>query len=516
MAHTRWCHSLAGEEYARIYSWGNNPKRKGDHDAASPCKHIDLPQTIMEPILLKYASQHGFKCRMDTKFLSFEQDETGVTSTIEDIMTSTTYKIRSKYLMAADGARSHIVKQLGLELDAKLGGGVAIDVLVQADLSHLVKHRTGNLHWILQPDMEYPDFGMMGVARMVKPWNEWIFSLFPSIHATTIPQPTNEQYLARIKEFIGDDTPAEILMVSRWNINEIVAKEYSKGNVFCLGDAVHRHPPMNGLGSNTCIQDAYNLAWKLAHVLKSKASPRILDSYTLERQPVGLGIISRANDSFRNHRQIWSALAMLSPSLSDRKAAFAELSAEGAAGKKRRSELRKGIEHSAHEFHAIGIEMNQHYDSPAIFSSDELAPFEPQGLAAEDPVLYYTPNTFPGSRLPHAWLNKAVPNQSPISTIDLAGKGSWTIFTGIGGQAWKEAAKVVGSEIHIQVNAVSIGFRQDLEDIYGDWEKVRSVEEDGCILVRPDRFIAWRARSSGDEVERLRTVFESVLGRTTI
>lgn len=205
---------------------------QGDHDAASPCKHIDLPQTLMEPLLLRYATQNGFKCRMDTKFLSFEQDEASVTTTLKDLVTGQIQKVRSKYLMGADGARSQIVKQLGLELDVKPGGGVAHDVLVRADLSHLIKHRTGNLHWLMQPDVEYPDFGWMGVARMVKPWNEWIFSLFPSMDVKELKQPTNEEYLKRIKEFIGDDTPAEILMVSKWAINEIVAKEYSRGNVY--------------------------------------------------------------------------------------------------------------------------------------------------------------------------------------------------------------------------------------------------------------------------------------------
>jgi len=169
---------------------------------------------------------------MDSKFLSFEQDKNSVTTTIQDLVTGQTQKIRSKYLMGADGARSQIVKQLGLELDAKPGGGIALDVLVRADLSHLIKHRTGNLHWLMQPDVEYPDFGWMGVARMVKPWNEWIFSLFPSMHATNTKQPTNNEYLQRVKQFIGDDTPAEIIMVSKWAINEIVAKEYSKGNVY--------------------------------------------------------------------------------------------------------------------------------------------------------------------------------------------------------------------------------------------------------------------------------------------
>ena len=186
----------------------------------------------MEPLLLRYATQHGFKCRMDTEFLRFEQDEKLVTTTVHDLVTGQIQKIRSKYLMGADGARSQIVKQLGLEFDVKPGGGIALDVLVRADLSHLIKHRTGNLHWLMQPDVEYPDFGWMGVARMVKPWNEWIFSLFPSMHAKDPKPPTNDEYLRRIKDFIGDDTPADILMVSKWAINETVAKDYSKGNVY--------------------------------------------------------------------------------------------------------------------------------------------------------------------------------------------------------------------------------------------------------------------------------------------
>lgn len=206
---------------------------QGDHDAATPCKHIDLPQTLLEPMLLRYASQHGFKCRWDTKFLSF--DETGtsgyVTSTVEDLVTHQLYKIRSRYLMGADGARSQIVRQLDLDLYKKPGGGLAHDIMVRADLSHLVKHRTGNLHWIQQPDVEHPSWGWMGVARMVKPWNEWIFTMFADPATPSTSQPSNEECLQRIKQFIGDHTPVELLTVSKWNINEIVAKQYSKGNM---------------------------------------------------------------------------------------------------------------------------------------------------------------------------------------------------------------------------------------------------------------------------------------------
>jgi hypothetical protein len=179
---------------------------------------------------------------------------------------------------------------------------------------------------------------------------------------------------------------------------------------------------MNGVGANTCIQDSFNLAWKVAYVMKGLAKPSLITTYTSERQPVGTGIINRANDSYRNHRQIWDALGILSPSVAERKATLEELGSPSAVGVARRKALRAGIEHSAHEFHALGIEMNQRYESTAIYTADEPKPFEFEGPAKEDPVLYYVPNTYPGSRLPHAWLNRSVPD-TPISTIDLAGKG---------------------------------------------------------------------------------------------
>lgn len=246
---------------------------QGDYEEASPCDPVDLPQTLLEPILVQHAAQSGFKTRFDSKFLEFIEDkETGlITSTVEDLLSRSKYEIESRFLFGADGARSQIVKQLNLPLMAKPGQGLAINVLVKADLSKLMENRMGNLHWILQPDVEHPDFAWIGIVRMVKPWNEWMFIFFPSPGAGTTFKPTEAEYLKRVKEFIGDDSiPAEILSISKWYINETVAEVYSKGNIFYLGDAVHRHPPFNGLGSNTCIQDAFNLAWKVAYVIKSK------------------------------------------------------------------------------------------------------------------------------------------------------------------------------------------------------------------------------------------------------
>lgn len=195
---------------------------------------MDLPQTLLEPILVKYATQHGFKARFDTEFISFAKDDTSgmIITTVRDGITKQTYMIRSKYLFGADGARSQIVKQLDLPMSMEEGQGLAINVLVEADLSHLMEHRMGNLHWIVQPDVEHPDFAWSGIVRMVKPWHEWMFILFPSPGKGMAFNPSHEEYLKRVKEFIGDDTiPAKILSISKWYVNEIVAKEYSKGNM---------------------------------------------------------------------------------------------------------------------------------------------------------------------------------------------------------------------------------------------------------------------------------------------
>ena len=143
---------------------------------------MDLPQTQLEPVLVRHATTHGFKTRFDTTLLSFETDsDTGlITANIRDNLSGQEYRIRTKYLFGADGARSQVVKQLDLPLSIKPGQGMAINVLVKADLSHLVEHRRGNLHWVMQPDKEHPEFGWMGIVRMVKPWNEWMFILFPT------------------------------------------------------------------------------------------------------------------------------------------------------------------------------------------------------------------------------------------------------------------------------------------------------------------------------------------------
>lgn len=218
---------------------------------------------------------------------------------------------------------------------------------------------------------------------------------------------------------------------------------------------------------------------------------------------------SRAFQGFLDHFPLWKSIGILEKTEEERLAAFAELSNNSQAGRQRRKDFFRSIQGTRYEFQGVGIEMNQRYVSGAVYQADqgEMPPLK------GDPILDHTRSTYPGSRLPHVWLNRSIPER-PISTIDLAGKGGFTVLTGIGGELWKEAAIKSSDALNIPVVAYSIGFRQDWEDVYFDWENVRDIEEDGCILVRPDRFIAWRAsRMMDNPANALLNVLQEILYR---
>lgn len=425
-------------------------------------------------------------------------------------MSEHTFTVRCKHLFGADGGRSRIAKSLQLPFTEKPGGGFAVNLLIEADMAPLMENRMGNLHWLLQPDREAPDYAWIGCIRMVKPWHEWLCILFMKPTAERKARPPGD-YVDRVRELIGDDSVEfKIKGVSTWAINETSADVYTKDNVFCLGDAVHRHPPNHGLGSNTCIQDAHNLAWKVAYVHNGWAGRHLLDSYNDERQPVGLDVVTQANASLRNHINIWRLLGSFEPSPETGAAALQELQQDSAAGRKRRAEFQAALRLIDREEHGLGVEMNQRYVSDAVYTLDELHNSPP---FIRDRVEHYQPSTYPGARLPHAWLSRSVPSKA-VSTLDLAGKGRFALLTGIGGEGWSTAVKVVQRELGLPFAAYDIGFRREYEDRYLEWERLREVEESGCVLVRPDYFVAWRCMRWEDDGEaRLLKVMRSILSR---
>jgi hypothetical protein len=151
--------------------------------------------------------------------------------------------------------------------------------------------------------------------------------------------------------------------------------------------------------------------------------------------------------------------------------------------------------------------MGQRYNSSAVcFEGVGECPPQPS-----DPALFHEPHTYPGMRLPHAWLNTSVPQQQ-VSTIDLAGKGRFALFTGHGGEPWKRAAEELMHTLGIEISAFQVGYGLEYEAVYNDWYRLREVEEDGCVLVRPDNFVAWRSHAMAvDCVASLTRVFQQIL-----
>lgn len=286
-----------------------------------------------------------------------------------------------------------------------------------------------------------------------------------------------------------------------------MADSYQRGRVLCIGDAVHRHPPINGLGSNTCISDAFNLAWKLAFVLKGWAARNLLDTLTVERKPVGDGVVRRANQGMEYHRQIWALLGLDGDSRQRNVELLKSATPEGAC---RREQLRKAFAATDLEVQALGIQMNQIYSasSATLVEDKDIAP----DFSGVDRVKALVVSTYPGYHLPHSWI--AADGQSArISNLDLCGRGGFTLFTGIGGGAWIEAAQSTADHFGFPVRGYSIGFGCDYMDCYQEWARVRGVDESGVVLVRPDHFVAWRCKGMvADPQARLISVLLQILG----
>jgi hypothetical protein len=229
---------------------------------------------------------------------------------------------------------------------------------------------------------------------------------------------------------------------------------------------------------------------------------------------VGLGVITRANQGIRDHTPVWDAMGITKATVEERMKFFNTLSMPTKEGKERRKTLNAAIEWTSQEFHGIGVEMNHYYESDTVYLDDEIQAKNAKPAWPKDSTLYHLSTTFPGHRLPHAWLNYRTPSKKHVSTIDLAGHGVFCLLTGIGGDGWKEAAKSVGKELGVEIRSYGVGWAQDYEDVYRDWEKKREVEEEGAILVRPDRYICWRAMQlDGDCTKKLSAVMKRVLGR---
>jgi 2,4-dichlorophenol 6-monooxygenase len=505
MGENVFCESLAGEEIGRMKSWGTHPLSKAEHLMSSPTFMNDLPQTFMEPLLFTTACKRGTQSRMSTEYLRHEQDADGVTTVCLDRLSGEEITIRSKYLIGADGGNSLVARIEDLPMEGKMGVGGSMNILFRADLTRYVAHRPSVLYWVMQPGADVGGIGM-GLVRMIRPWNEWLIVWGYDINQ---PAPVVDAAMATAvaRQLVGDPAlEIELISANTWTVNNAYATQLSKGRVFIMGDAAHRHPPSNGLGSNTSIQDAFNLCWKLATVLKGQAGQGLLDSYNAERAPIAKQIVTRANQSIAEFGPIFEALGMTGGD--DYAVIKANMDARcgtGPEAAKQRAALDAAIAFKKYEFDAHGIEMNQRYQSAAVVTDGQAAP-----AFSRDADLHYQPTTWPGARLPHVWLYDGQGGKH--STLDIVGGGRFTLLTGLGGAAWVDAATSVSTALGIDLAVHVIGPRQAYLDHTGDWARIREVSDAGCLLVRPDQHVCWRMDGlANDPVADLRRVLTTIL-----
>lgn len=498
MGNNVWATSFAGTEIARLNSWGTSPERRADYALASPSSMCNLPQHLMEPVMLEVARERGADFLFSTELRTMKQEGDKVISTLVDRITQEEIQVVSDWVIGCGGDNSATVRELGFEAEGEMGLGAAMNVWLEADLTRYTHYRPGTLYWMTQPGNNY--WVGSGTWICVKPWTEWVL-LFMYDPKDGEPDTSDEALIQRARMTIGDDSiPVKIKAASKWTINKVAAKTMRKGRVFIAGNAAHRHPPANGLGTNTCVQDGFNLAWKLAMVIQGKAGDRLLDTYSDERQPVGEGVVERAMKSVQDMLPISEALGF-EPG-QDEATAWAnvdELFSDSARGRERRHKLREAVELQNYQFNCHGVELGQTYASSAILPDGA-----PKPQPTRDPELYYHPSTRPGCSLPHAWLNQ---DQKQVSTLDLVGKGRFTLLTGVGGAAWRQAASVAAAALDIELPVVSIGGPNcDAQDVFGRWADLSGISDSGALLVRPDRHVAWRqpddAAASGNALEQ--------------
>ena len=489
MSNNLWVTTLADREVARSETWGTAADRAGEYLAASPEPMANCPQTVLEPLLLETARQAGADIRFDVEFVGLDQDSDAVTSTLRNRRTGEVTAVRSGYVIGADGARSKVLTEAGLDIEGPTDLARAANVWFRADLSRYFAHRPGVLTWNVMPGPLPPL--RLGTLICHKPFTEFVLAFMYDPQQTAVENIGREELTERIDALVGEHVEAEILGVAGWQVNAQVAARYQSGRVFCIGDAVHRHPPTNGLGLNMSIADADNLAWKLALALDGRAGPALLESYTAERQPVGAAGVRRAITSLQEGAAIDQALGYEpGQTAQDGWKALRVLFEPGVAGDERRAALRAAIELSNYQFNAHGVELGYRYSS-AVLRDDGV-----ESPRADDAQLHYRPTTRPGARVPHARLER---DGQAISSLDLAGGLRFAVLTGSGGDGWVPAAAEASAAAGVPVDVHVIGTYDGLLDPYGEWSLRREVGTTGCVLVRPDQHVAWRAQRFGAE-----------------
>jgi len=479
------------------------------YDADSPTRSGNLPQMRLEPILREFAEKSPrAKVLFGHELMRFEQDDAGVTSVVKNLETGEEFEVRSQYLCGADRGRT-INPKLGIELQGPSNLVDMVSTHMTADLSKYITDDSPLIRWFANPEGG-SGWGSgvmvaMGPKKFDRHSEEWVFHF---AFQPNDPDFNEGDIVPRIRHLLRiPDLDIKVHKVSHWIVEAVLADKYRGGRCLILGDAAHRHPPTTGLGLNSGIQDAHNLAWKLAAVLKGQAGDGLLDSYEQERRPVAARNTRWALMTFMNHVVTDAGFGLI-PGAPPELNAFqiTTLMSDTDEGEWFRARADEVVGTQRMEFQAHDMELGFRYDGNAVVPDGTEPP--PRGRMGD----IYTPTTRPGHRLPHAWLEKG---GTRLSTHDLCGRGRFVLITGAKGDAWKAAAKAAAERYGVPVDVVCVGAPGQPEDRSNTWSKLRQVEEEGAILVRPDVHVGWRcARSPSDTAVALSDALGKILSKT--
>ncbi|MFF1260189.1 FAD-dependent oxidoreductase [Streptomyces sp. NPDC058321] len=444
-------------------------------------------QNDLEPVLLESARELGGDLRFHTELMSFEQDAQGVTAQLKSRDTGEHTTVRADYLVAADGPRSPVRERLtiGQSGPGDLFHNVSI-TFTSRGLADAVGDRRFIVCYLTNPEAD-------GALLPVDNREHWVFHApWHPENGETLEEFTDERCTEHIRRATGvPDLDVQITGRAAWHAAERVAERYSDGRVFLAGDSAHEMSPTGAFGSNTGIQDAHNLAWKLAAVLGGWAGPGLLESYDLERRPVAEATSARASN-----RSVEHSHPGYTPNPEAGGPGGPGGPGAGGPGAGGPGGKRGGI---------LNVALGYRYPRGAVLGADPATPVVPEGMRLTGE---------PGSRAPHMWLNRAA---TRVSTLDLYERSMVLLSSGDGDDTWHDAATAIARQMALPLDSYRIGSGPDAElspvgDV--DWAETHGVAPGGAVLVRPDGFVAWRSEGpSADPGKDLRDALMGVLDR---
>ena len=423
----------------------------------SPQRRERCPQNMFDPILRAFAgSQKNVTLRYRTRLVSFTQGPDRVTAVVENAETGAREEILARYIVGCDGARSLVRETLGIAMHGNPVLTYTTNVIFRCP--HLLSlHDKGKAyrHIFIGPE------GTWATIVAINGRDEWRFSI---IGGSEQREYTRDEIAAAIRRAVGRDFEFEILSVLPWVRRELVAERYRNGRGFIAGDAAHVMSPTGGFGMNTGIGDVVDLSWKLAAMIEGWGGDRLLDSYSCERQPVGVRNVAEASGNLRR---------MLSvpphPNLLD-------ATPQGAATREKVG--REFSETMRREWFTLGAHLGYRYEgSPILWPDGTPAPVdEPRN---------YVPTARPGHRAPHAWLADG------RSTLDLFGRGFALLGFGAGES---DAAPLLAAARQRRVPMTFAALAEP---------QIAALYERKFVLVRPDGHVAWRDDRMPDDALRV-------------